>query len=251
VNATPDHADSAAPPANEPADAQAARPATRLRAVAGAALRTWLRYLVPLLLLSMIAMSPVIALALRAPLPVDQDGAKSALALGWELVALAWPCQLVLVGAATAMTRDPPSQLRALSRGLVHLGRALVPCLVATAAILVASLALVVPGVILLALLALTGASPERGLPRPLVDSVAIARKYLPAVVVAVVAMLALDISIGLIAQLRVVTIPIPRQPNPAQLAGLRTFVRAIALSLVLASPLPATLLATIRSRAH
>jgi hypothetical protein len=125
-----------------------------------------------------------------------------------------------------------------------------VPCIVAAAAIAIASLALVVPGIVMLVLLALTGASSERGLPAPLVDSIAVARKHLPAVALSVAAMLALDVAIGVVAQQSLVTIPIPRLPSPAQLAAFRSFARAIALALVIASPLPATVLATIRSRA-
>lgn len=210
----------------------------------------WLRYFVPLQLLSVIAMAPVVVLALRMAVPVDQAGAKAGLALGWALIALGWLCQLVLVGGAAAMTGDArPSQLGGFRDGLVRLGRAVVPCLVAGATIAVASLALVVPGLVLLVVLALTGASPVRGVPASLVDSIAAVRRQLPAAVVAVAAVIAVDVAIGVIAQLSLVTIPIPRQPRPAQLAGLQQFVRAIAAALVLVSPLLAAVLATIRSR--
>jgi hypothetical protein len=276
VRATPEPADSAespsldnqdaegpASPASRPLDHQDANspalpelpetpePPPQVRAhIIGPAIRIWLRYWVPLLALSAIALAPVIVLALRAPVPVDQAGGKAALALGWELVALGWPCQLVLVGAATAITGVPPSQLGAFRAGLVRLGRAIVPCVVAAAAIATASLALVVPGLVLLVLLALTGASSERGVPASLVDSVAIARKHLPTVALAVAGMIALDVAIGVIAQQSFVTIPIPRLPSPAQLTAFRSFTRVVALALVVVSPLPATVLAMIRRRA-
>jgi len=233
VDPTPNHSSAARPP-HPP--------------VVVAALRIWLRYAIPLTLLSAIALSPVIATALRTRAPVDQAGAKAALVLGWELIALAWFGQLVLVGGASAMTRARPSQLRALGTGFVQLVRAILPCLAAVTAIAIGGLALAVPGLVLIVLLALTGASPARGVPAQLADSIAVARKHLPTVVLASAAMIAIDLAIGLVAQ-RVFAAPLPRPPAPAQLAPYRHFVHAVALALVLASPLPATVLATIRTR--
>jgi hypothetical protein len=232
-----------------------------------AAVDTWLRYIVPLTLLSAVALSPVIVIALRVRAPVDQAAANAVVATGWTMLAIAWLGQLVLVGGAAAVTRTPrsppsqpspspprsqpwpPSQLRAFSAGLARLVRAIVPCLAAAAVVAIGSLALIVPGLILLVLLALTGASRARGVPAALVDSIAIARKHLPAVAVTIAAMLALDAAIGLAAY-RGFAVPLPRQPTPAQLAAVRHFVRAIAIALVIASPLPATVLAMIRARA-
>ncbi|HEX8114739.1 MAG TPA: hypothetical protein VF516_43715 [Kofleriaceae bacterium] len=170
--------------------------------------------------------------------------------LGWTLLAAAWLGQFLLVGGAAAMLSEPPSQLRAFARGLVQLVRAIVPCLVAALAVAIGSLALVVPGLMLLVLLSLTGASRERGLPAPLLDSLAAARRQLPAVALAVFALFALDAAIGLVAY-RAFLAPLPAKPTPIQLAAIRNFVRAIALALVVLSPLPATVLATLRARAQ
>ena len=215
-----------------------------------AALKTWLRYVVPLTLLSAIALSPVIVVALRVRVPVDQAGSNATLRLGWGLLSLAWLGQLVLIGGAAAMTRARPSQWQALGGGLVRLVRAIVPCLVAGVAILVGGLALVAPGVVLLALLVLTGASDQRGVPAPLVDSIAFARNHPRAVVLAAAAMLGLDAAIASAAHLAFVT-PLSRPPMPAQLQAARHFVHALAVALVIASPLPATVLATIRTRSE
>jgi hypothetical protein len=212
------------------------------------AIQTWLRYLVPLTLLSAIALSPLIAVALGVHAPASAAGVKPVVSLGWTLVAIAWLGQLVLVGGASAMTAGRPSQLRAFRDGFVQLVRAAIPCLVAAGAVVIGSLALVVPGPVLLVLLALTGASRERGLSAPLLDSIAAVRRRWPAVALAVAAMFAIDAAIGLISY-RALVPPLPRQPTPAQLASTRDFVRAIALALVIASPLPATLLATTRAR--
>jgi len=227
-------------------------PAPLLRA----SLATWLRYVVPLTLLSAVALAPVIALALRVRAPLDQAGAGAAVTVAWEMLGIAWLGQLVLVGGAAAVTCGPGSQasqvsqLRALRTGLVGLARAIVPCLAAAAAISFGCLALVVPGLALVVLLALTGASRQRGVPAALVDSIAVARAQWPAVAIAVASMLALDAAIGFCAH-RGFVAGLPRQATPAQLATVRHFVRAIALALVVISPLPATVLAMIRARAE
>lgn len=210
-----------------------------------AAARAWLRTLVPLTALSVIALSPVIALALATRIPADTAAASALRVRGWGLLALALPCQLVLVGGASAAAHAP-SQLAALGRGVVQLGRAILPCLAASAAIAIGSLALAVPGLMLLALLALIGASPERGVHAAMRDSIAAARARLPAVAITIAAMLAVDLAIGVIA-VRAFGAALPRHPTAAQLAATRHLVHAIAAALVAISPLPATVLAMIR----
>jgi len=249
--ATDDAPPSAASPntaAAPNADAASPNAAAAQSAIVGPALRTWLRHLVPLTLLSALALSPLIALALRARVPASAAEAKPVLSLGWMLLAAAWLPQLMLVGGAAAMTGERRSQLRALGRGFVQLIRAVVPCLVAAAAVAVGSLALVVPGPVLLVLLSLTGASRERGLPAPLADSVAAVRRQWTAVALAMVALLALDAAIGLAAY-RTFVASLPAKPTPPQLAATRDFVRAIAVALVALSPLPACVLARLRAR--
>lgn len=237
-----------------PPTPQRARPGSGAYAsLLRSAVISWLRYIAPLTALSAIALAPLIVIALRVRAPLDQAGTNAAVIAGWEMLAIAWLGQLVLVGGAAAVIcAQPPqlSQLGAFRSGFVGLVRAIVPCLAAAVAIAIGSLALVVPGLALLVLLALTGASRERGLPAPLVDSIAVVRQQLPAVALTIAGMLALDAAIGLAAY-RGFVVPLPRQPSPAQLAAVRHFVRAIALALVVVSPLPATVLATIRARAE
>jgi hypothetical protein len=204
---------------------------------------------VPLTLLSALALSPILLFALQLRPPGNAADARALASAGWLLLALAWLAQLVLVGAAAAMTGERRSQLRALGAGLVQLIRAVVPCLIAAAAVAIGSLALVVPGPVLLVLLSLTGASRERGLPAPLVDSIAAARRQWRAVALAVAAMLAIDAAIGIAAH-RAFVASLPAKPTPLQLASVRDFVRAIAVALVVLSPLPACVLARLRARA-
>ncbi len=239
-----------------PSDASAAAPVADPTAgtgelqgdVLGRAVQTWLNHIVPLTLLSAIALSPLVVLALGAHPPADPAAARPVIQLGWTLVAAAWLGQFILVGGAAAMLTEPPSQLHAFARGFLQLIRAVVPCLVAALAVAIGSLALVLPGLVLLVLLSMTGASRERGLPAPLLDSLAAARRQLPAVALAVLALFAIDAAIGLVAYRAFVT-PLPAKPTPAQLAAVRNLVRAIALALVVLSPLPATVLATLRMR--
>lgn len=215
------------------------------------AMHSWVRYIVPLTLLSAIALAPVIAIALRVRAPLHPAGANATLTAGWAMLALAWLGQLVLVGGASAITRPAPaSQLGAFRDGLAQLVRAIVPCLTAAVAIVIGSLALIVPGLVLLVLLALTGASRERGVPAPLLDSIAVTRTQLPAVALTVAAMLTVDAAIG-VAAYRAFIVSWPRHPTPAHLAALPHALRVMALALVLVSPLPATVLATIRARAE
>ncbi len=237
------------PAASPGADPQPASAGSLSGDIVGPAIRTWVNYLVPLTLLSAIALSPLVVLALGVHVPADAAAARPVIQLGWTLLAVAWPGQYLLVGGAAAMLSEPPSQLRAFARGLVQLLRAVVPCLVAVLAVAIGSAALVLPGLVLLALLSLTAASRERGLPAPLLDSLAAVRRQLPAVALAVFALFAIDAAIGLVAY-RAVLLPLPAKPTPAQLAAARNFVRAIALALVVLSPWPAMVLASLHARA-
>jgi hypothetical protein len=211
-----------------------------------AAIRTWLRYVVPLTVLSVIALSPVVVVALRARPPADAAGANALVALGYELLALAWFGQLLLIGAASAVAG---SQLAALRAGFAQLLRALVPCLAAVVAIALAGLALALPGVALVVLLSLTGASPKRGL-AALRDSIAAARRRLPGIALAVAAMLVLDVAIAWVSQ-RLLVPPLPKRPTSEQLAAARQFLHCVAAVLVVLSPLPALVVASFRAPAE
>ncbi len=216
------------------------------------ALRTWLRYLVPLTLIAAVTMCLVAYVAHATPVPKDTLHARSELHLGWLLAATAWMFQLVLVGAAAPAVRGialdaPLSQRAALAEGLRGLGRAVVPCGVAVAAIVLGGTALVVPGLVLLALLALTGASNRLGEPLPaaLADSVAVVRAHARQVVVIVALVIVADLAVALVAHLAILPY-LPAKPPLVVLARARTFVRITALALITLSALPACALAAI-----
>ncbi|MGN6105504.1 MAG: hypothetical protein ACTHU0_10400 [Kofleriaceae bacterium] len=218
------------------------------------ALRTYLRYLVPLTALSAVALAPWWLVALRVAPPSDPAGARAVLRLGWMLAATAWIGQLALVGAAAPLARAleagrPLAQLRALRDGAVQLVRGALPWLAAVAAIAIGGLALVVPGAALLVLFALTTASTERGIPAPLLDSAAIARRDLARVAAVVGAILVVDLAIAFAAQRALAPAPVPKKLSPAQLASYANGLRAIAAALILGSPIAAAALAALHAR--
>jgi hypothetical protein len=223
--------------------------------IAALTLRTWLRYFVPLTIVSAIAFGLVGWIAVRTGGAHDVDAARAQLRLGWTLVGVAWVVQLVLVaGVAPAVrsvaSRSGISQLGALTGGISGLVHGVVPCLVAVLAIAIGSLALVIPGLLLLVMLAMTGASERLGepLPAPLTDSVAAARGNFVRIAVIIVLLFVVDLAIGGIAQLAIARALKPPTTTAALLAT-RTFVRVIAASLILVSPLPACALAAAYQR--
>jgi hypothetical protein len=219
------------------------------------ALRAWLRYLVPLTVLSVIAFLPLLWLASRTGLAADLPKARAQVRLGWVLAAVAWASQLWLVAGAAPAVRglvrgQPLSQLRAFTEGVRGLARGFVPCLIAVLAVALGGIALVVPGVLLLVLLALTGASERLGEPppAPLVDSVAVVRDSLGRVALIVVAIIVINLAIALALQLQLVP-HITRKVAAAKLAPIRSFVRMVPLVLAVVAPLAACALAATYAR--
>jgi hypothetical protein len=219
------------------------------------ALRTWLRYLAPLTLLALIAGVALAWSVHRAGAPTDVDQARAEIRIAWTLAGTAWMIQLALVAAVAPAVRGlargaPLTQAGALAAGARDLVRGLVPCAIAIVAIVLGGLALVVPGLALLALFAMTGASDRLGdpLPAPLVDAARVARAHLPAIAAVVAAMIALDLAIGLAAHLAILP-AWPKKPAIGLLAPVRTFVRVVGLALIAAAPLPACLIAAVYER--
>lgn len=214
-------------------------------AMIAAALRGWLRYLVPLTLLAALAFAPQLVLALAARAP-DANRALLVARLGWAIVATAWLSQLLLVGPAAAILDARPGQLRAVGIGVLALLRALVPSIVAAAAIALGLLALAIPGVLLLGMLSLTAASAPGALPQPLLESIAIVRRRWRSIAIVLAAMLLVDVAIGVVAS-QLFALP---AKTPAQLAAVPRGVRVAALALTGISPLFAALLARVRASA-
>lgn len=217
------------------------------------ALRTYARYAVPLTLLSVVVLAPLLYVAFRVPPPKDPIRARAALHLAWMLAGSAWMFQLVLVGAAAPLARaiargEAPSQLRALGIAAVHLARGAVPALAAIAAVALGGLALVVPGLVLLVLFSLAAASPLPGLRAALEDSATCVREHARTVIAIVIAMLAIDLAIALVAK-HVLVVPLGKRMAPAQLAAYRDVVRTVAVACVAVSPMIAAALAAVRAR--
>jgi hypothetical protein len=218
-------------------------------------LRAWLRYVVPLTLLSMLALLPLLWVASRAGLAKDLAQARAQVRLGWVLGACALGCQLWLVAAVAPAVRGiaagaPLSQLGVLVQGLRGLARGFLPALIAIVAVVLGGVVLVVPGLLLLVLLALTGASERLGEPppAPLYDSVTIVRRSLPGVALLVGAIIVVDLAVTAVLHWQLVP-NITRKVAAAKLAPVRTFVRAVPIALIALSPLVACALAAAYER--
>ncbi len=205
-------------------------------------------------MLSALLFGPVLWMVFHLRPPTDAAQAGSLVRLGFTISALAWIAQLALVAGVAPAVRSlehgrPLSQLRAFTAGIVNLVRMMLPCLLAVAAIGLGSLAVVLPGLGLLVLLSLTGASTEPGLPAPLVDSLATVRANLRSVVIVIAVMLAVDLAIPFVAQL-VAASALPKKPSADQLATYRRVPQLIVATLAIMSPVLASMLAAIRARA-
>lgn len=218
-------------------------------------LRAWSRYVVPLTLLSAVALAPLVWLAFRAGVAPDLAKARTQVRLGWVLAAAAWACQLWLVAGVAPAVRglargQPLSQLGALVHGVRGLVRGLVPCFIAVLAVVLGGFALVVPGLVLLVLVALTGASEQLAAPPAvaIADAVGVARTGFARVAVLVAAILAIDLAIAFVLQWQLVP-RIATKPAAAQLESVRAFVRCVPLAIAVVSPIAACALAAAYAR--
>ena len=217
--------------------------------------RTYLRYAIPLTLLSALAFAPLLYLAWKVRIPPDVAHAKGVVRTTWLLAGMSIVPLLVLVGGVTPAVRSivhrtPASQLSALRLGIAGLVRAAVPCLLAIVAILIGSLALLIPGLVLLVLLSLSGATAdgEGDLRTRLTAGVSAARAS-PAAVTAIL-VVSIGIMIGAVYFLqRGLPIPLPKQPPPQLLATFQLFARYAIIGIAIAAPLPAIALAAIAAR--
>ncbi len=211
-----------------------------------------LRYALPLAVIGTLVLAPIALYALDVAVPDNIGSALHMIHAVWILVALGGAAQLVLVGAAAPAVRDVAagrrrSQLRALGAGICGLARAALPCATAIVAIAIGGLALAIPGVALLLLLSLTGASERSGLAEPLSESARIVRANLRLTILVVAAIVIADIAIAGIAYLVLVgPTPLAHKPDHAELVALREVVRVLAIGLVVLSPLVAIVLAAI-----
>jgi hypothetical protein len=205
---------------------------------------------VPLTLLAAIAFVPLLYAASRVGAAQDLAKARAQLRFGWMLAAMAWACQLWLVAGVAPAVRGivsgaPLSQLGALTAGLRGLARGFVPCAIAVVAVGLGGIALVVPGLLLLVLLSLTGASDRLTAPpaTPLADSVAVARGDFARVALVVGVIVAVDLAIALLLQWQLVP-RISKKLAASKLAPIRTFVQMVPLVIAVVSPLAACALA-------
>lgn len=211
------------------------------------ALRAWLRYLVPLTLLALVACLPVLWIATRFPPPPDVQHARIEMRVTWALAATAWIWQLWLVaGVAPAVQSlaagQPLSQLRALTSGLRALATKLVPIVITVFAIVLGTAALVVPGVLLLVLLSTTGATASHA------EAVTVSRANMKRLAITVAIVIAGALLIALACQLAIVP-TIAKKAAASKLVPIRTFTRVLALALTAYAPLAACAIAAVTAR--
>ena len=219
----------------------------------GLALRTLVRYVVPLAMISVLVCAPLLAFAFRSPWPNNLPAANLALGRAFAIAGTAWMVTFVLVAAAAPLARSvaagaPLSQPRALVAAFANTVRMALPCLAAIAAVVVGGLALVLPALALIVLLSLTGASEERGMPAPLVDSVATVRARWRPIAVVVAVMLLVDVALAFAAW-KLVAVPFANKLKPHEWATYGNVARVVALGVLVSAPVFATLLAAARAK--
>ena len=179
---------------------------------------------------------------------VNAAAVHAQLRVGWIIAGSAWVLQLGLAGAATAVPAGPGVR-RALLAAAMGLGRAVVPSAIAVIAIGLGGVALVVPGAVLAVLLAFTGAAAGAAPGQPPVTalraSIAFARAHWRDAMLVVVAIVAADLAIALVAQLAMVHARSPK----LQLPEARAFTRVVVLAVALASPIAAAVVGRVYSR--
>jgi hypothetical protein len=219
--------------------------------VTALSVRTYVRYVVPLTALSALVFAPLLFFAWRAKLPVSAPEGKALLRLSWMLVGASLLPLLVLVGGVAPAVRSiaagrPASQLRALWDGVRGSVRTAVPALLAIVAVLIGGLAFAVPGVVLLVLFAMTGASTRAGAAR-LADAAALARSRRTALVLAgtLAATLLVHAAAVFLTQRGIV---LPPKPQPEHFAPLIWIVRVAATAIALVAPISAVVVAAVYS---
>ena len=217
-------------------------------------LRAWLTYLGPFVVLGVVAAAPPLFVFYKLAPTLDPEHARARVPLGIALAFVALFAQLAAVAAVApavraVAARERLPQLRALLDGAAALVRAIVPACVVAATVLLGGVALVVPGLALLVLLALTGASERlrEPLPAPLVDSVALVRDQFWRVALVVGIALVVDLAIADGGQLSLLG-TVMKKPNATQLAAMK-LSRTVAIALAAVTSLVATSLAACASR--
>jgi hypothetical protein len=211
------------------------------------ALRAWLRYLVPLTLLALVASGPMLWIAWRWPAPSDVQHARLQMRVSYALASTAWIWQLWLVAGVAPAVRGladgrPISQLAALGGGLRGLATKLVPVVITIFAITMGTVALVVPGVLLLVLLSTTGATSSHA------EAITVGRANMKRLAIIGAAVIAGALLIALACQLAIVP-AIGKKVATSKLLPIRTFMRAVALALTAYAPLAACAIAAVTAR--
>jgi hypothetical protein len=211
------------------------------------AIRSWLRYVLPLTVVAVIAFVPIFIVALRLNLPADAAATKMTALVGYGFAAIAWIIQLALVGAAAAAVRavaagERVSQLSMIGRGVRGLVIGVIPAAVAAAGVFAGGVALFVPAIIALGMLAPIAASRVVGGPlqATIADTLDATRRAAALAIGLAVAIIAVDVAIPIVLH-KLIVLPVPpKNPPIALLERARLFARVTGGALAIVSPLVA-----------
>ncbi|MGE0549569.1 MAG: hypothetical protein AB7O24_13200 [Kofleriaceae bacterium] len=216
-----------------------------------AAVRAYARYVVPMTVLSVLAFTPLIAIAVASAPPHNLAGATATIRIAWLFGAVAWMPVLALVAAAAHVISSPGSQLDVLRGGGAVLVKSAPACGAAIAAIVIGGAALVVPGVMLLVLFATTGATASGELSDRLTTGAAIARTQWRSIAIVVALTLVAQLAIVYLAQRFGAPLPLPKKPNVLQLAAVQRSLWIAIAGLIVTAPISAIALACIHVNAR
>ncbi|CAN5867011.1 hypothetical protein BH11MYX2_BH11MYX2_36520 [soil metagenome] len=224
-------------------------------ALTALSLRTWSRYVVPFTLLALLAYAPLLLLANRLSVPTSVDQARALAVITWILGSIAILLALGIVGAVAPTVRavdagSPPSQHAALLAGLRGLVSSIVPAGAAIFALLLGLGAVVVPGLVLAPLVALTAASTEIGLSARFADAAAVGRAHGRTIALVLVFMILVGVGV-LVAVEHWAHLPLSKKASPALIAGTQRFPHVALPLLALLVPIAATVLAAIHTVAR
>lgn len=224
-----------------------------MRQTLALAARSYARYVAPLTLLSGVLFAPLLAYAFLSKVPGELAPAWRMVMIAWTAAGTAWIAQYMLVGAAAPLVRSvvtgvPLSQVAALRASVRGLIRAVLPVLIVVAAVALGAMALAIPGLVLGVLLSLTGASLRGGLSEPLLESAQQVRDHLKIALIAVVAILVIDLAIVTLPFV-ILLGPLSPRPTPDELTTARQILQIVAIGLPVVTPFAACMLAAIAGR--
>lgn len=215
---------------------------------------SWLRHAAPLAAVSLVAFLPWFAIALGVSFATSTYALLGQLALAGALAVFAWIPQLGVAAAAASLVRATAAGETigfrlGCRRGFARLFAAWAPTVAVAGAVLVGTIALVVPGCILLVLFAgaTAGPSATEPLAAQLLASARSARRSPRRAIAVIASVVGIDVALACVLYLAIARHK-GTAPSYLDLEHARVFTRVLVLALVVVSPLCGSLIAASRS---